>query len=313
MLNDCVKLVVPVINEIFGKNYANDAKIILYHNEYFIHYGKGKQQKRVTDSFFTIDNDKYVFECQSTTDNSMIIRIFEYSIQAALETANFVANDTLEISIPNTAILYLRSTLNTPDKMKIVIRTPEGETQFHAPIMKMKNYTLDSIFEKKLFFLLPFFAFNHESEFFEYEKNPTKLEKFKQEYLEIFNRLEQALMNNEIVTLDVGTIMDMAHKVIKKLTVKHNIIREGVDSIMGGKILEYTSKTMFNAGKKEGREEGRQEGLKEGKQEGINEDRQRVATEMIRENLPLDMIARVSKLSNDIILGLAASLGIKLA
>ncbi|MDY6404816.1 MAG: hypothetical protein SPL10_07615 [Synergistales bacterium] len=48
----------------------------------------------------------------------------------------------------------------------------------------------------------------------------------------------------------------------------------------------------------------------EGRSEGIREDRQRVATDMLRENLPLQLIAKISKLSEDVIRGIAGNLGL---
>ena len=50
-------------------------------------------------------------------------------------------------------------------------------------------------------------------------------------------------------------------------------------------------------------------GRLEGRLEGIETDRQRVATEMLKENLPLSLISKISKLSEDVIRGLAVSLG----
>ena len=142
LLNDCIKLLIPVVNEVFGKNYSGDEEIVLHHNEHFIHNKSGDEEKRVTDSFFTIAGDKYMLECQSTKDNSMIVRIFEYAVHAALDTADTLVNDTLEITIPHSAVLYLRSDNTTPSKMKILIHTPDGNLKFYVPIMKMKDYTL---------------------------------------------------------------------------------------------------------------------------------------------------------------------------
>ena len=60
------------------------------------------------------------------------------------------------------------------------------------------------------------------------------------------------------------------------------------------------------AGRAEGRVAGRAEGLAAGRRE-VNE---RVASDMLRENMPLAMIEKISKLSEDAIRKLAQSLGI---
>lgn len=301
MLNDCIRLVIPVVNEVFGKNYDGSEEIILHHNEHFIHNKSGNDEKRITDSFFTIAGDKYMLECQSTADNSMIVRIFEYAVHAALDTAEASANDILEITIPNIAVLYLRSDSNTPDKMKILIHTPDGDFQFHAPVMKIKDYTLDSLFDKKLYFLLPFFAFNHENDFKYYDSDPLKLEELKLEYLNIINKLEQAKSRGELYQIDVGSIITMSRKVLDNLAGKYKNVKKGVDSIMGGQILEYEHKTIFN--------EGKREGMLEGHKEGIDQTNKRVAADMLRENMPIAMIAKISRLSEDVVRGIAESIG----
>ena len=52
MMNDCVRLLIPVINEVFGKNYSGNEKIIFRPNEHFINQQDGIEQKRITDSLF---------------------------------------------------------------------------------------------------------------------------------------------------------------------------------------------------------------------------------------------------------------------
>ena len=56
-----------------------------------------------------------------------------------------------------------------------------------------------------------------------------------------------------------------------------------------------------------------QEMLQRDRDEVRMDERQRMATEMIQENLPLAMIAKISKLSEDIVRGIAASLKVNLA
>ena len=36
LLNDCEQLIIPMINEIFGKNYTGKEKIVFHPNEHFI-------------------------------------------------------------------------------------------------------------------------------------------------------------------------------------------------------------------------------------------------------------------------------------
>ena len=49
------------------------------------------------------------------------------------------------------------------------------------------------------------------------------------------------------------TITDMAGKVLEHIAEKYENVKEGVSSVMGGKVLEYEAKTIKNEGIKEGR------------------------------------------------------------
>ena len=165
-MNDCSQLLIPLINEIFGKNYKGDEKIIQHPNEHFINQQDGKSQKRITDSSFTIIDSSgneahFIIEVQSTPDSTMIIRIFEYATQVALDSAA-LENNRLTVTIPNASVIFLRSDRSTPDEMIIEIITPGGNVNFKVPVMKVKTYSLREIFRKELYFLLPFYIFNKE-------------------------------------------------------------------------------------------------------------------------------------------------------
>ena len=63
-------------------------------------------------------------------------------------------------------------------------------------------------------------------------------------------------------------------------------------------------------GREEGRAEGREEGRAEGREEGQAEEKKRTVEAMLRENLPLPLIEKISSLSADAIGTIAQSLGI---
>jgi len=80
LLNDCTELIIPVVNEGFHENYTGSETITLSHNEHFIKRQGGKTKEKITDSCFQIQGitaKKYHIECQSTSDGSMLIRMFE--------------------------------------------------------------------------------------------------------------------------------------------------------------------------------------------------------------------------------------------
>ena len=256
LMNDCVRLLIPLINEIFGKNYSGDEQIIFRPNEHFINQQDGKEQKRITDSSFSIishDNseEKFIFECQSTDDDTLLIRIFEYITQEALDSGN-ITKYKLIVTIPNAAVLFLRSKKSTPNFMNIVINTPGGSVSFDVPVMKIQSYSLQQIFDKNLLFLLPFYIFNLEKNFPLYEASEEALENLKKVYVDFMDRLEKEVTEGHISAYYRRTILDMSKKVLENIATKYKNVQKGVNDIMGGQILEHEGKTIYNAGIKEG-------------------------------------------------------------
>lgn len=201
----------------------------------------------------------YHLECQSTADGTIMYRIFEYDSQIALQSSELSQNK-LTVNFPNTAILYLRHNKNTPDEMTIEIRVPGATCSYRVPVMKVQNYSVEDIFAKKLFFLIPFHIFIYEQNFEEYEANEQKLRELTREYEFIVERLNEYVKTGVVEEYTKSTIIDMSKKVLEHLAKKYSNVKEEVGAIMGGKILDYPAKDILNQGRAEGRAEGRVEG-----------------------------------------------------
>lgn len=108
LLNDCSSLIIPVINEVFSESYSGDEKITFSPNEHFLNRQGGYEEERITDSSFKIqgkETKKYHLECQSSNDNSMLVRFFEYDTQIALDEGELKEN-VLTVTFPHSAILF---------------------------------------------------------------------------------------------------------------------------------------------------------------------------------------------------------------
>lgn len=263
LLNDCSSLIIPVINEVFGESYTGDEHIIFSPNEHFLNKQDGDENERVTDTSFKIvgtEIKKYHWECQSSADSSMLVRFFEYDTQIALDEGE-IRENVLTVTLPHSAVLFLRYDTSTPDCMKIEIITPGGSVSYNIPVMKSQLYTIEEIFEKKLLFLIPFYIFSHESRFEEYNKDMDRLNALKVEYGHIVCGLEELLDVGKISEYIKCTIIDMSNKVLGHIAQKYENVKEGVKSVMGGKVLDYEAKRIKNEGKLEGRLEGKMEML----------------------------------------------------
>ncbi len=258
LLNDCSSLIIPVINEVFGEHYSGQEKITFSPNEHFLNQQGGNEEERITDTSFKIEGKetkKYHLECQSSTDNSMLVRFFEYDTQIALDEGRINGN-VLIVTLPHSAVLFLRHHASTPDTLKIRMVTPGGTVEYDIQVMKSQQYTLEAIFEKNLLLLIPFYIFSHESQFDEYEKDKTKLKSLQEEYEQIKNKLEELLNQEAISEYTRCTIIDMSNKVLEHIAVKYNSVKEGVKAVMGGKVLEYEAKTIIREGIEQGIEQG---------------------------------------------------------
>lgn len=262
LLNDCAPLVIPVVNELFGESYSGSEKITFSPNEHFLNQQDGEERKVITDSCFTIEGDvpkKYLFECQSTPDNSMLVRIFEYSSQIALDSSTLEGN-TLKVEFPHCGILFLRSREKSPDEMHMEFITPNGSVTMDVAVMKLQTYSLGEILEKRLTFLTPFYLFRVEKDLGEYNTDEEKRSALIADYIAISDYLNDQLKGELLDLCQAKIIRELTMKVVRNLARKYENVVEGVKNVMGGRILETEAKTIYRQGLQKGIQEGRQEG-----------------------------------------------------
>lgn len=187
-------------------------------------------------------------------------------------------NNKLTVTIPHASVIFLRSNSNTPDEMIIEMITPGGNVSFTVPvlILKVKTYSLSGLFEKELYFLLPFYIFNMEKDFPLYEKDSTKLENLKKEYNKFVAEIDNAVSKCKISVYYRRVILDMNKKVIENIARKYENVQKGVNKIMVGQILEHEEKTIFNEGHNARRNEGIAIGETRGRYEAIFETARRL-------------------------------------
>lgn len=293
ILNDCRQLILPLINEIFGEEYTGSETIEFFPNEHFIDQQDAPDQERITDSNFTIigkTRKKYHLECESSLpDRRITIRLFEYDAQIALDEGE-VTKETLTVTFPHTAVLYLRAYKKTPDKMKYVVITPGRTVQYDVPVMKVQAYSLDEIFEKHLLLLIPFYIFSHEKRLPEYNSSAEKLSELKAEYQKILERLNKLERQGVIGAFDKRTLIEVSDDVVKAIAQKYENVQKGIGEIMRGPLIKTEARTILN--------KGISLGISQGISQGISETRKKTALKMLqRGRLTIDEIAEYSGLN----------------
>ena len=265
LLQDCPELVVPLINELFGTNYTGREVVVSNENEIFFRNPEGKKEKRVTDSNLTLISLKgiskrYHLECQSTADGTMEIRMWEYDAQIALRNKEY-RDGVLYVKFPDSAVIYLRSNSNTPDELKICVCIGQKELFYEIPILKVKNYTLEEIFEKELWMLIPFYIFRYEKEFRIINGDEERLRSLRVEYENVAARLDQECQSGRMKPITGGALCELANTVVEKLASKYDNVEKEVTEVMGGKVLNYRSKEIYLEGCAFGRKEGQKESI----------------------------------------------------
>ena len=235
MMEKMPYLAVPLINEVFHTSYPENVEITQLRNEH--HQENGEI---ITDSCLKIGNKLYHIECQSIDDTTMAIRMIEYDFAIAIENAQKM-NRRYRIEFPRSCVIYLRSNKNTPDSLEVEVVFPDGNTyMYQIPTVKMDSYTKDSIFEKNLLMLLPFYVMRYEKNVHDISENPEKMQQLLNEYEEIRQKLNEELTEegkSELYT----NLMDWIARVSDYIFRNESVVRKGIGGIMRGRVLKLKS------------------------------------------------------------------------
>ena len=109
---------------------------------------------------------------------------------------------------------------------------------YDVPIMKMSDYDVETIFENRLYMLIPFYIFNYENQLQEMNGNKAMLDELIMGYRYIFERLEKEQKMGNLSELSLSAIMKLTYRVAYKLTRKQEKVQEKVGEVMGGKVLD---------------------------------------------------------------------------
>lgn len=162
-----------------------------------------------------------------------------------------------------------RSNPNTPDELKICIRAARKELKYGIPILKVKNYTLEDIFERRLWMLIPFYIFRYEKELSQIDSDEERLEKLRREYERVAEMLDQECKNGRMRSVTGGALCELSRTVVEKLASKYKNVEKEVAEVMGGKVLSYRSKELYQEALAKGIEQGIEQGIDKGIVKGL--------------------------------------------
>lgn len=257
ILEKCSILMLPVLRELFGEDFTGDEQIILNQNELFIRKADGSAVERITDSSFQVLGRHiarhYHIECQCRPDETILIRLFEYDSQIALDHS-VLKGHRLTVEFPRTALIYLRCNADTPDEMTIEVKAPNGQSvTYGVPVLKIQKYSLKELFEKELLFLLPFYGFCYEKQLPEIDRDEGKRKNLVDVYRSIRIRLDELCESKQLNEYQKYELIHTSRLVLGRLMEKYPKTRKEVYDVMGGKVIESEADRILKQGMKQGK------------------------------------------------------------
>lgn len=267
MVHKTPKLLIPFINEVFGRRYEIDAPIVQFNEEH-----EGPLGTRISDSVFRIEDMVYHLECQSTHDASMIVRVIEYDFSIALQEA-LEQGAPYRMKFPSSCVLLLRHASKTPDYLEMEM--PDSESfRHHTKIYKTQLVSEEEIFRRRLLILLPFYLMRYEKELSGLDAESDAAAALIRECREIRMRLADLtlLQGDELLYRQITELIIRASD---HLLAANEPLNRKVRPAMGGEVLELMDDKIERS-----RREGIQEGIALSRQEGFERAERILAEQM---------------------------------
>ena len=123
--------------------------------------------------------------------------------------------------------------------MTIEIRTPDGKTcDYSVSVIRENDFTLDDMFDKELYFLLPFYLFQYEDELPRLNADQVYLQSLLDEYDGIADRLNELVEAGKLSSRSRYVIIQMIKRVSDKLAMAQEHVRQKVGDVMGGHVID---------------------------------------------------------------------------
>jgi hypothetical protein len=158
LLSSSDKFVVMLINGIFGRNHPVDSKVELHEKEFV----RKDNSKIIADAIASIgDVADYHFEFQTSNDNHMVIRMFEYDY--AWSSGRLIEiEDRYVMKFPASVVISL---FDMNVKNLLTLEFSDGtKFDYKMNVFNLDEHDLDELIERSLFLLVPFYCLKFKNE-----------------------------------------------------------------------------------------------------------------------------------------------------
>lgn len=272
MVRKAPRLLIPFINETFGRNYPQDAPITSFSSEH-----EGVRGTIIDDAVFRLQDKIYHVECQSTPDSNMVVRMIEYDFAIALEEAISVGAP-YEMNFPESCVLFLRHTSTTPDILHMKVNLPDGGSfEYATKVVKAQLISSTELFEKHLLLLLPYYLMRYEGAITQIANDDTRAAQLVSECSDLRASLESMTVETGDTVL-YEELVELIIKVSDHLFSSYETLQKRVRRAMGGEVLELLhdraerlEREGIARGIEIGLAQGLEQGLEQGREQGLEQ------------------------------------------
>ncbi len=300
------RLTVQLVNGLFGEQFASE-------EVQSIHYGNSEF---VTDAYDRIVGDlflklttvrgtyHYHVELQTLNDQSMIIRMFRYGFEKAVELAVGVEEDNEPqlLAFPRQIVIFLEENEAIGDELAFRLRLPNGsETVYTVPTLRYWTLTPRDLQERRLIALLPLQVFRSRKSMRGIASSGRSDEEKRRLFAQEFERLKA------VVGQTLDTIRDLHQQrllrlgdIDRLLRVLDSILKYLYNSYGDDQQTEEVSRMIKTFIDPEVLKRGRREGEKEGIQKG----KITVARKLLKLGVDIGTIVEATELGEEEVLKL---------
>ncbi|SMB82640.1 conserved hypothetical protein (putative transposase or invertase) [Desulfonispora thiosulfatigenes DSM 11270] len=305
------KVLIQMMNSLFKENFDVNMTDVTFENNEFI---SDEYDIIRGDLFLKLSSQggkpyHYHIELQTTNDNSMIIRMFEYGFKKAKEVAKYNNDAETVIYIPRQLVIFIEQNSNIKDELKMRLIFPDGQDiRYTVPVMKYWEYDARTLINEKMYPLLPLqvFKLRYKMESLrkrdENKNNKTNLRKAvleaKREAEHIALEAKKLYEKDEINGDDLHKVLLAVGNLFEYLNDKYGEDKKLVEEVFSMTRTLYdpvVAEKALARGELKGRKEGRKEGIKEGRKE----ERKNVARNLLLLGIEIDKIVEATKLSKE--------------
>ncbi len=204
--------VVNLINGLFNTNYPTDSTITYNWTE----FEKEDLRKILADTILTINGRySYHMEAQMEKDETIILRVFDYSYSHAVRNATGEAG-RYYIRFPEPKVIYLYSTKNIPDEYVLDLDFgKQGVFHYSVSVCKFQEISTEELNDRKMVILIPF-ALLKVRELLKKKRSPENLELLKKLIQDdIIKSIDKNLALGNITVSDAQRLRRYTHKLYK--------------------------------------------------------------------------------------------------